>query len=225
MPAARQWEATRIATRRTRTSCTYWPTSAMRPVASLLQSAQQMLSEPDLHGTLATSLHIVEDRLGHHQASSRAARASASCPRRNNVSLVAGVPRRPPHAVADHHDLAASRARAGSSRSSSSNCSSTWSRMRTRRAAPPPTSRSRSRRRPTGRCASLSSIGLRHERRRRSTAMGWADLVPRDHRGPRRPPAHRSTEENAPARSCRSRCRRAHPSPLPRARLTLTKAR
>jgi signal transduction histidine kinase len=39
--------------------------NSMTPVMSLLQSAQGMLSAPELHGKLATSLQIVEDRLGH----------------------------------------------------------------------------------------------------------------------------------------------------------------
>lgn len=41
--------------------------NSMTPVASLLQSAQRMLSTPELHPKLATSLQIVEDRLGHLQ--------------------------------------------------------------------------------------------------------------------------------------------------------------
>lgn len=41
--------------------------NSMTPVTSLLQSAQRMVATPELHPKLATSLQIIEDRLGHLQ--------------------------------------------------------------------------------------------------------------------------------------------------------------
>lgn len=41
--------------------------NSMTPVTSLLQSAQRMIADPELQPKLATSLRIIEDRLGHLQ--------------------------------------------------------------------------------------------------------------------------------------------------------------
>ena len=62
--------------------------NSMTPVSSLLQSAQRMLSSPELHGKLATSLQIVEDRLGHLQGflTSLARLGQLPRPQRRDVS-------------------------------------------------------------------------------------------------------------------------------------------
>ena len=57
--------------------------NSMAPASSLLRSARQMLSRPELHASLDTALETVEERLGPPAGRlSPASRTSASCPSR-----------------------------------------------------------------------------------------------------------------------------------------------